>query len=434
MILERRLAVSRGLAGLAAMLLLPVCLGLGGCRRAPVPGVPAPGEGTQAASDNWTQFRGPAGNGVWSGAGHETTWSGKLGQGILWSSPELLGGKSSPVLWQDRVFVTGGDPERRVVYCLDANTGRVVWERVAGKSQAGDQEFATVGYAACSPATDGERVYAMFTDGTLAAYDMAGRAVWSRHFDLSENTYGHASSVVVHQGRLLLQLDQESEPKRRSVLLALDSSTGRTLWQTPRDVPSSWSTPVVVSTGEREELITCATPWVISYSPDSGAELWRAKCLGYEVVSSATMAGDLVVAASEGGCCAAIRPGGTGDVTRTRVVWKYEDDLPNVCSPVGDDRHVFMLSSTGDLTCLAADSGRREWFKALGDPCSASPILAGRKLYVLSDLGNLFVVDVVRGDVVGRGSVPEGCQATPAFGGEAVYVRGETHVYCLGRR
>lgn len=412
-------------AGLA----LPALL-LGGCHRT------GPAAPTSPRAPAWGQFRGPDGTGACPEAVAPAAWSGTHRPVVLWTSPALLPGKSSPALAAGKLFVTGADADHRVVYCLDAARGTLLWERAVGRPpRRGARRDTTVGYAAPSPATDGERVYALFVDGSLAALDLAGRLVWQRRLDLSTNSYGHASSPVLCADRLLLQLDQEPEPRRRSVLLALACATGRELWQTARDVPSSWATPVVTHTGARAQVITCATPWVIAYAPDHGTELWRLRCLGDEVVPSAAVAGDLVVVAQQGSACVAVRPDGSGELPPGGEAWTYGDDLPEVCSPVANRRQVLLLSSTGTLTCLDARSGRRAWRRTLGEPVSASPILAGCALFVLAETGNLLLADLARqGRVVARLSLPEPCQATPALFGGRLYARGERHVYCLGPR
>ena len=139
------------------------------------------------------------------------------------------------------------------------------------------------------------------------------------------------------------------------------------------------------------------------------------------------------MAANQGAACSAIRPGGAGDVTRTHLAWAYDEMLPDVCSPAGDARQVFMLSSDGTLTCLKAANGKPLWTKSLGEVCSASPILVGGRLYVQSEVGTVFVLDTARrGVVVGRGAIPEQCQATPAFQTGRILIRGARHLYCIG--
>jgi outer membrane protein assembly factor BamB len=382
---------------------------------------------------NWAQFRGPTGTGAAPGGAYLSNWDTATGRGILWRSTELLPGKGSPVLWGSRVFVTGADQRRRTVYCFDAGTGRRLWAQdVGGGGREPEEVDSPAGYAAATPLTDGRCVYALFADGTLVAFDMAGRRAWLRTLDMAGSTYGHAASLARSQGSLLLQSDREPE-EGPSVLLAVECATGTTRWETRRDVPSSWATPLVVDAGPGQEIITCANPWVIAYAPEDGGERWRVSCLGGDVVPSATAAGGLIVAVNQGGACAAIRPGGAGDVTKTHVAWTYTDMLPDVCSPAGGGSQVYLVSSDGTVTCLRTESGKAAWTKSLGEGCSASPVLVGTRLYVQAEAGTTFVLDTTRGgSVIGRGALAERCQATPAFQGGRIYVRTEKRLYCIG--
>jgi outer membrane protein assembly factor BamB len=185
--------------------------------------------------------------------------------------------------------------------------------------------------------------------------------------------------------------------------------------------------------GQRQEIITCANPWVIAYAAEDGSELWRASCLGGDVVPSATLAGGLVVVTNQAAACTAIRPDGAGDVTTTHVAWTYSDMLPDVCSPAGTANEVCLVSSDGTVTCLEAKSGKATWTKSLGEGCSASPVVVGTRLYVQTESGAMFVLDIARrGAAIGRGVLPERCQPTPAFQDGRILIRGAEHLYCIG--
>ena len=136
------------------------------------------------------------------------------------------------------------------------------------------------GYAASTAATDGRRVFAIFANGNLAAFDFNGNLAWSKSLGIPDNAYGHASSLVTYKNLLIVQFDQgTSEKASKSKLLAFDSATGNPVWQTDRPVKNSWPSPIVIHAADRDQIITASDPLVISYNPKDGKEIWRAKCL-----------------------------------------------------------------------------------------------------------------------------------------------------------
>ena len=385
----------------------------------------------------WAQFRGPYATGLTAEKPVEPGWDVPGGKGLVWKAPVPLPGRSSPVVWNNAVFLTGSDEKTREVYCFDAASGALRWRQsVPGEKRGeGPQVSADTGYAASTPVTDGQRVYAIFATGDVGCLDMAGKPVWSKSLGVPDNLYGHATSLLVHNGMLLVQFDQESGEAPRSKLLAFDAATGRTAWETDRDVPTSWATPIIVTADGREEIITCANPWVIAYDPAEGRELWRAECLSGEIAPSPTVAAGMSVVAMDGASCTAIRPGGSGDVTDTRIAWSFAGMLPDICSPVGTDEFVFLLSTYGYLTCLDARTGEMIWEQQLDGTFSASPIIAGDRLHILSEEGRMAVLEVGnRYNVIGEGVVGEKCQATPAIARGRMLIRGEQHLYCVGAR
>ena len=176
-------------------------------------------------------------------------WDVASGKGIAWKSAVPLPGNSSPIVWADAVIVTGGDEQQREVYCFAADSGELRWKWNGPPDEAGAEPLEIsedTGYAACTAATDGVHIFAMFTNGDLVALDFSGKQIWIKRFGAPKNTYGHASSPVVADGKLLLQFDQGGRTDKLSKLLALNPASGETVWETPREVPNSWSTPLVV--------------------------------------------------------------------------------------------------------------------------------------------------------------------------------------------
>lgn len=384
---------------------------------------------------NWPSFRGPGGAGVSAFANAPVSWNGASGEGIRWKAAVSSPGKSSPVVWGDRIFLTGSDGTTNKVMCFSANTGQVLWEKEpANVERKGNPPEVMAGYAASSPATDGKRVYAVFANGDLAAFDFEGKQAWATNLGTPDNTYGHASSLVTWRNTLIIQFDQAGESDGKSKLLGIDGATGKTLWETPRPVGNSWASPIVARVAGGEEIITCGNPWVIGYEPGAGKELWRANCLSGDVAPSPIAAGGKVFATvCLSGLCAI--PAGKGDLSE-KIAWRGEDGIPDVCSPASDGKRVWVLTSSGTLTCYAADDGWKLWEQELEMPFSASPGIAGSRLYVVSEKGVTFIVEINAEKYVelGKAEIGENTCASPVFLDGRIYLRGTENLYCIGAK
>lgn len=400
---------------------------------------PPPPTPKSIARSNWPRFRGEEGTGITACKDLPTTWDVKSGKGVLWKTPVPLPGNNSPVVWQDRIFLTGATDERREVYCFDADTGKLLWQApVPGTPESTAEPLEPMeqtGFAASTAATDGQRVYAIFANGDVAAFDFAGKKAWARSLGIPKNAYGHASSLAMYEHLLLIQLDQGAVKDKLSKLLALDGATGNTVWETPRAVPNSWPTPLVIRVGDRPQVITAADPWVIAYDPAKGEELWRAKCLRQDVGPSPAFAGGVVYVANEYPCLSAIKADGKGDVTDTHVLWAAEDNLPDTCSPLATEQFIFTMTSSGLLTCYDAKTGEMLWEEDFEDSnFSSSPSMAGNRLYVFNEEGKSWVLEPTREGCkrLAEGNLGEKCVTSPAFQEGRVYLRGEKHLFALG--
>ena len=407
----------------------------GGGKRRPAPETPSHPELAKA----WPRFRGPGGLGISAYTNVPDTWDATKGKGILWKTPVPLPGNNSPVVWGKRVFLSGADERRREVYCFDADSGKLVWRgNVPGTPQSNARPPKVsddTGYAAPTTATDGRRVFAIFANGNLAAFDVAGKPAWAKSLGLPDNTYGYASSLTTYKNLLLVQFDQGSSAVPRSKLLAFDSATGKPVWQVNRPVPNSWSSPIAVRVGRGDQLIASADPWVIAYNPGNGSEIWRVKCLGPDIGPSPTFADGRVYVANDHAALSAIRADGHGDVTATHVLWKGEDRLPDTCSPLATREFVFLLTSDGGLTCYDAAKGSVLWSEEFDESCSASPSLAGNRLYIIAKNGKGWVVEPSREKCrrLGECNLGEECVTSPAFQDGRIYLRGKEHIFCIGK-
>jgi len=388
---------------------------------------------------NWPRFRGPDGTGVTAYANLPTTWDAASGDGVLWKTAIPLAGNSSPIIWDKRVFLTGADETRRVVYCCDADTGALVWEAeapgTAESTATPPKVMEATGYAAPTPVTDGQRVYAIFANGDMVAVDFTGQVSWSRSFGLPKNAYGHAASLAMHGERVLVQLDQGTRQDKLSKLLALNAASGEVVWETPREVPNSWTTPIVIEHEGRVQIITAADPWVIAYAPADGQELWRAKCLQADVGPSPTFAKGTVYVANEFPGIAAIRADGTGDVTDSHVLWEADVGAPDTCSPLAVDGLLLVLASFGTLTCYDVNEGGEPlWEEDFDGNFTSSPASSGKSVYLFDEAGKVYVVEPTEAECkrLSEAELGEECVTSPAFQAGRIYIRGKEHLFCLG--
>lgn len=408
----------------------------------------------------WPRFRGSGGRGVLPEATAPLTWNGPEDKNILWRSEVPYKGTNSPIVWGDRIFMTGAwrDPESPVpgpplkeVYCFDTASGELIWQSPVMPPDSPDtapQVMEETGFAAPTATTDGKRVYALFADGDLAALDAAtGREVWAKNIGVPENAYGHASSLTMAGDLLIVQYDQSAEdPQRPSALIAFEGPTGREAWRTPRDVPASWASPVVIPGADGEPIVvTSTTPWLFANDARTGEVVWKARVLGGEIGPSPTWAESAVYACNTGEELAAVRTGGAGDVTESHVAWRVRpDSLPDVCTPVANEELLFLIDTMSVLRCFDTDGGKQLWTHQLEGFYRASPVIAGDRLYVFDEDGLATVFAVAREpkvlaanrlfevdpdvDITERELV----KATPAFSNGRIYIRTGKALYCIG--
>jgi outer membrane protein assembly factor BamB len=362
-------------------------------------------------------------------------WDPKTGAGIGWKTASPASGFNSPIVWEGRVYFSGGDASRREVFCLDQTTGRLVWRKEV-KSVATATATAEIsessGYAAATMATDGKRVFALFANGDLAAFSLDGQPVWSKCLGALKNSFGHASSLAVWRDRLIVQVDQGESDEGKSRLYALDGRTGEIVWQRQRQVASSWATPLVIEAAGNAQIITLAVPWVIAYAANDGTELWRLSALNGEITPSPVFAGGLLFVISPGEKLLAIRPDGQGDVTKTHIAWTAEENVPDIASPVSNGELVFTLTTSGRLTCLDAQTGQKQWEHDYNSEFYSSPGLAGGRLYLFGQNGTAVVVEAARQfKEVFHTEMGDAFHASPAFVQNRIIMRGATNVWSL---
>jgi outer membrane protein assembly factor BamB len=386
---------------------------------------------------NWPRFRGWDGSGVSTKTNVLLSWDEKSGAGVAWKSAVPAPGHSSPIIWGNRVFVSGGTMAKREVFCYATATGQLLWQRaienVPGSPAKVPEVPEDTSYAAPTMATDGQRVFAIFANGDLAAVTLEGNVAWSKAFGLLKNPYGHAASLAVWPGKLIVQLDQGDDERGGSKLYAFDSATGRVLWETSRPVSASWATPIVAEAAGKTQIITHGVPWVIAYALADGTELWRAQLLDGEVTPSPVFAGGQALVVSPSTKLMAVRPDGAGDVTKTHVAWTAEDNIPDITSPASNGELVFIATSGGIVACYDAKDGKKVWEHDFEMEVQSSPAIVGGRLFIIGTKGVAVAAEAGRQfKEIARSHLADKFLASPAFADGRMFLRGATNLFCIG--
>lgn len=379
---------------------------------------------------NFSTFRGPGGNGISFQKNIPLSWDGETGENILWKTEIPLKGFNSPIIWDDKVFLTGATKEKREVYCFDGNNGKILWatavENIHGSPATAPVVPDYTGYAAPTGATDGKHVYVIFANADVAALDFEGKMVWGKNLGVPDNHYGYSSSLLVYHDNLIVQWDQRNIQK----VMALSTENGTTVWETERDVKISWASPVIASTRQGPQLILAADPYVISYNPETGKENWKLKCLSGEVGPSVAVGNQMVFALNEYASLVGIKLG-----VQPEKAWEDYSYLSDVPSPVATNQYLFVSTSYGVVACFATATGEMLWETEFDNSIYASPVIADGKVYLIDKQGitHIFKTDKEYHRVA-EAHLGEGCVCTPAFSEGRIYIRGEKHLFCIGEK
>lgn len=379
------------------------------------------------ASSEWPALRGPNGLGIAANAKPPADWDGASGRNILWKVETPLPGFGSPVMWGDRIFLTGADERVRKVFCFNAADGRLAWEHdtqaMPGTPAEAPKVGEDTGHAASTPATDGARTFAVFANGDLICVDRDGKKVWGLNLGVPDNPYGHASSLLVWKNQLIVQYDHHAE----AFISAFDTATGKVAWETKRKVEASWTTPAVVTLGGKDVLVTSATPFVIAYDPATGRQLWSNEVLSGELAPSPTASEGRVFVNDDGGRLFAF------DAASGKQLWQVDVNTPDISSPVASGPYIWLANSAATVVCCETATGKQVAEVEVEEGFCASPIAAGGRIFTFDRNGTAFIFDAAKPDAKPiRLELGEKVFATPAFVGDRIYVRGEKHLFCIG--
>jgi len=400
------------------------------------------GTGIAAAGENWPQFRGPEGDGHADGT-VPLVWSET--ENVVWKTPIHDRGWSSPVVWQDQVWMTTAseDGHRMFAVCVDRDTGRVVHDVKVFDTPEPEHVAAVNSYASPTPVIEAGRVYVHYgTYGTACLDTATGRVLWSRRDFRCDHHEGPGSSPILLEDLLIFDVDGRDV----QYVVALDKATGRTVWKTNRSVDfavfipnfrKAFCTPIVIRVGGRQQLVSPGAKAVMGYDPRTGQELWKVRYDGWSVTPRPVFGRGLVflVTDYERPELWAVRPDGRGDVTETNVVWRIRQGAPATPSCLLVDDLLYAVTDGGVASCLEADTGQTVWRERLGGNYLASPIYAGGRLYFFNQDAVTTVLAAGRQyEVLAENRLEGELKATPAVSGGALFVRTRTHLYRIQQR
>jgi outer membrane protein assembly factor BamB len=414
-----------------------------------------------APAADWPAWRGPGGQGHSAETDLPLTWSPT--ENVRWKAPLPDEGNSTPIVSGQRVFLTQatklpavrlllggvgsaslGSPSSRELWCLARATGKVLWRRQVVYTEQ-EPTHATNPYCSASPVSDGERVVVSHGSAGMFCYDFSGKELWRKDLGKLHHIWGNASSPILHRDLAILWCG----PGDRQFLLAVDKRTGKEVWRhdepggksgAARPWVGSWSTPLVVHTAGRDELLLGVPGKFKAFDPATGKELWSCDGLvnknGDELVyASPVYAGGIAVAMGgfHGGALA-VRTGGKGDVTRTHRLWYDPASPQRIGSPVLVGEHLYIVNDSGLAQCLDLKTGLEVWQKPrLTGSTWGSMVAAGGRLYVTSRDGETVVLAAgPKFKLLAKNHLREPVYASVTVSGGELFIRSYKHLWCIG--
>ena len=421
----------------------------------------------EVSAENWPHWRGPRRDGSSAESGLPTRWS--TTEGVKWKLALPTWSGSTPVIWGDRIFLStasGGeraegrfgrqetgdlDPEaqRLALWCVDRAAGTLLWKRDLG---GGNLQLYKHNMSSPSPVTDGKQVFVLTGTGIVRAFDFEGTELWSRDLQADYGEFGlnwgYASSPLLYEGQLYVQVLHGMKTDEPSYLVALDPADGSTRWRVerptdaPAESPDSYTTPLPVSRGGRTEIVVTGGDYVTGHDPATGEELWRAGGMNpgkegnYRVIASPIVVDDLLVVPTR------VKPfqvfrlqAGQGADAAARV-WT-NDEGPDVPSPVSDGERLYLLRDNGVMLCLDVESGAVIWGpeRVRARTFSASPVLADGKIYATAEDGVTSVDKAGAAfELLAENDLGGYTLSSPAISEGQIFIRTDSHLYCIGER
>jgi outer membrane protein assembly factor BamB len=388
-------------------------------------------------AENWPGWRGPRGDGTSLETNVPLYWSAT--SNMVWQAEIPGTGHASPIIWNDRVFTVSALPatEDRVLICIDRKTGNLVWQKTVFSAPL-EHKHRLNSHASSTPVTDGKLVYVAFLEQRemlVAAYDFKGEQKWLVHPGPFASMHGFCSSPILFKDKVIVNGDHDGD----SYIVALDRETGKTLWKTMRENHTrSYCVPIIRELAGRAQMVLTGDKCVASYDPNNGKRHWIIDGPTEQFVASPVYSEKTGLIYITGGFpdhhILAIKPDGTGNVTQTHIVWRSIKGVSYVPSPIIAGDYFLVVSDQGFGTCFDASSGKILWQERLGEH-HASLVSANGLVYLLSDEG---VTTVVRPgsqfQLIAKNELGEKCFASPAISQGQIFLRGDKHLFCIGKK
>ncbi len=398
-------------------------------------------------AENWPQWRGPSLNGVSTEKNLPVKWTTE--ENIAWKLPMPGWSGSTPIIWNDRVFLNVADGDNLYLWCVDKTKGTIVWQKPLGP---GNVKMRKQNMSSPSPVTDGKNVFVMTGTGILKGFDFSGKEIWSRDIQKDYGEFGlqwgYASSPLLLDNALYVQVLHGMKTDEPSYVLRLEKSTGKTTWKVERptsairESPDAYTTPAVIRYGKISELVITGGDVVTGHDLASGKELWRASGLNpenlpfYRIVASPVIFNEIIYAPTRIKPLLALKAGGRGDITSSHVLWSTPNG-PDVPTPVTDGKYFYIVNDKGIMWCLDAKTGAEVYGQQRIKPgtYSGSPVLADGKIYVTNEDG---LTSVVKAgpvfEVLAENALGDYSLSSPAISGGQIFIRTATNLYCIGKK
>jgi outer membrane protein assembly factor BamB len=401
--------------------------------------------GPPPASGNWPEFRGPSGDGHSNATGIPLKWSAS--ENVTWKTPIHGQGWSSPVIWDNQVWMTTSENKGKELYaiCVDRQSGKIIHDIKLFEVVKPGRKNPLNSYASPTPVIEAGRVYITFgTYGTACLDTKTGKVIWSRRDINCDHDMGPGVSPIRYGSILIMPMDGCDV----QYIIALDRKTGKTVWKTNRsidykkvqyDARKAFCTPIVIEVSGQKQLIAPCAHAIIAYNPDTGKELWRISTApGYSLIPRPVFAHGLIFVVTD---CSrpqlwAIKPRVKGGKSTATIAWKAKKNVPQRSSLLLVDDLLYGTTHRGYAVCFEAKTGKTIWTKRIGSAYSASPVYADGRIYIFNERRGTTVIKPGRTfkelatNTFGKTRI----MSSPAISGKAIFLRTEKHLYRIEKQ